>query len=88
MLLPGWNDVPLGYGARFEVSSAPVWLCVLFGTPFVDRFAHPLLVQCGRGVLTPHPGWPQEQAGKVDGGWRDALPDEPAPRGSIRPLTS
>lgn len=68
--LAGWNDIPRGYGARFEVERAPLWLRVLFATPFVDRFAYPLLVRRGLGVLGPHPGFPVDRLGPVPDGWR------------------
>ena len=70
MRLDGWNAIPNGYGAHFDVGAAPWWLRVLFQTPFVDRFAYPLLVRRGLGVLSPHPGWPPERLGLVPNGWR------------------
>jgi hypothetical protein len=68
--LTGWNDIPQGYGATFEVARAPAWLRMLYSTPFIDRFAHPLLVRRGLGVLRPSPSWPPERLGPVEGGWR------------------
>ncbi len=73
--LTGWNVLPAGYGARFDTAAAPLWLRLLYRTPVVDRFAHPLLVRRGLGLLTPHPHWPEGERGPVSGGWR---PDEPA----------
>lgn len=80
----GWN-VPRGYGARFDPSGAPRWLRLLYGTPFLDRFAYPLLVRRGLGFLSPQPGWPDEDLGVVDGGWRLESPEWIAP-GSVAEL--
>ena len=70
MRLDGWNVIPDGYGARFEVDDAPRWLRLLYRTPFVDRFAYPLLVKRGLGVLSPHPGRSSDRLGPVTRGWR------------------
>jgi len=43
MHLEGWNHVPVGFGATFDIDAAPWWLRAVFGTPFIDRFAHPHL---------------------------------------------
>jgi hypothetical protein len=68
--LDGWNRIPAGYGARFDLAAAPWWLRLWAGTPFVDRFAYPRLVRRGLGELTPHPGVPDDARGPVTGGWR------------------
>lgn len=39
MHLEGWNSIPRGFEASFDVSGAPWWLRVLFHSPFVDRTA-------------------------------------------------
>ena len=70
MRLEGWNHVPEGYGASFDVRSAPLWLRVWFRTPFLDRWAYPQLVRRGLGYLTPHPGVPPEEREAVANGWR------------------
>lgn len=70
MRLEGWNHIPRGYGADFDVAAAPWWLRLWSATPFVDRFAHPRLVQRGLGYLTPFPGWPEEEREAVSDGWR------------------
>jgi hypothetical protein len=76
--LEGWNHIPEGYGARFDARSAPGWLRLLFHTPFVDRFAYPLLVQRGHGYLRPSPGVHEQELGSVSPGWRiDPLGYEP-----------
>ncbi|GAA1241927.1 hypothetical protein [Oryzihumus leptocrescens] len=51
MELEGWNSIPPGSVAAFEVGAAPRWLRVLFFAPFIDRFAYPLLVARGLGSL-------------------------------------
>lgn len=84
MRLVGWNEIPRGYGARFEISAAPVWLRLLYGAPFLDRFAYPLLVRRGLGFLVQQPGWQKEDRDVVDGGWR--LDTEAHPPGSIAEL--
>lgn len=68
--LEGWNLIPRGYGVLWDLSGAPWWLRLWFHTPFADRFAHPHVVKRGCGWLSPHPGWPLEDLGRVDGGWR------------------
>jgi hypothetical protein len=68
--LEGWNHVPRGYGADFDVAAAPWWLRLWFRTPFVDRYAYPRLVQRGLGRLTPQPDWPDGEREPVRGGWR------------------
>ncbi len=83
--LPGWNDIPLGYGAQFDTAAAPWWLRAWFHTPFVDRYAYPVMVRRGYGYLTPHPGW-DGLFGSVTGGWR--LREEGyIPPGSVSDLT-
>ncbi|MGI8723425.1 MAG: hypothetical protein ACR2JG_14530 [Geodermatophilaceae bacterium] len=56
MTLEGWSHVPEGYGAAFAVGKASWWLRIWFRTPFFDRYAYPMLVARGLGVLRPHPG--------------------------------
>ena len=51
MDLEGWNSIPQGSTAAFNVGAAPWWLRGLLRTPFVDRFAYPLLVRRGLGAL-------------------------------------
>jgi hypothetical protein len=70
MPLEGWNHIPRGYGADFDVASAPWWLRLWFGTPFVDRYAYPRLVRRGHGYLTPNPGCPADDREPTGGGWR------------------
>jgi hypothetical protein len=84
MTLEGWDHVPLGYGARFDLAAAPWWLRWWFNTPFVDRYAYPRLVARGLGYLTPHPGWPEEGREPVQGGWRVGEPGS-SPPGSWAP---
>jgi hypothetical protein len=68
--LIGWNSIPDGYGARFELKGAPWWLRVWFHTPFIDRFAYPVVVRRGFGFLGRIPGYADEQLGAVVGEWR------------------
>ena len=75
MRLEGWNHVPEGYGASFDVAAAPWWLRALYGTPLLDRFAYPLLVRRGHGCLRASPSPPPGGRGEVAGGWRVAPPD-------------
>lgn len=70
MRLSGWNDIPPGYGASFEVARAPAWIRILFKTPFLDRFAYPLLVRRGLGVLHAFPDRSPDELGPVRGHWR------------------
>jgi hypothetical protein len=70
MNLEGWNSIPRGYGASFELEGAPVWLRTWLHAPFIDRFAYPLAIRRGFGVLTPHRGCPPEERGPVPEGWR------------------
>lgn len=83
MRLDGWNVLPRGYSARFDTRAAPVWLRVLFSTPFLDRFAYPLLVRRGLAYLAPSPA---VEAAERDpfpaGGWRLESPASVQP-GSV-----
>lgn len=74
--LEGWSKIPEGYGASFEVNKAPWWLKLWFHTPFIDRYAYPLLVQRGHGVLRAHPGVSAAALGPVSSGWRIVGTDE------------
>ena len=80
MRLVGWNDIPAGYRAGFDLDGAPLWLRLWFRTPFVDRFAYPLAVRRGYGWLTPHPGVEPAPVGDV--GWR-IHPDDDERPGSV-----
>jgi hypothetical protein len=68
--LEGWDHVPHGYGAWFDVTSAPWWLRLWFATPFLDRYAYPRLVRRGLGWLSPSPAVPDGEREPVAGGWR------------------
>lgn len=84
MRLEGWNHIPDGYGARFDVPSAPLWIRVLFHTPVLDRFAYPALVRRGHGYLLPPADTSAQDLGMVTPGWRvDPAGYEP-PGSSVR----
>ena len=83
--LDGWNSIPRGYGVRLDVDAAPIWLRVLFRTPFIDRFAYPLLVRRGHAYLTPFPSGKGSCEPFPSGGWRREGPNF-VPPGSITPL--
>jgi hypothetical protein len=85
MRLEGWNHVPEGYGASFDVTAAPLWLRLWFRTPFLDRWAHPVMVRRGFGFLRPHPGVPPEDRAEISGGWR-LRPEGYQPPGSVTDL--
>ncbi len=82
MGLEGWNDIPEGYGARFDARAAPGWLRVLFHTPFLDRFAYPLLVKRGHGYLRPSPHSAAQDLASVPSGWRIDPPNYEPPGSS------
>jgi hypothetical protein len=88
MASEGWNHVPRGYGADFDVAAAPWWLRLWFHLPFVDRYAYPRLVRHGLGYLTPFPDCPEEEREPVRGGWRLREPGYRRPGSvvSYRPL--
>jgi len=69
MRLEGWNEIPDGYGARFDITHAPLWLRLWFRTPALDKFAYPVVVRRGFGHLTADPGRVPEQLGDVGPGW-------------------
>jgi hypothetical protein len=81
--LVGWNSIPDGYGAHFELKGAPWWLRVWFRIPFIERFAYPVVVRRGFGVLSRMPGYADEQLGAVVGGWRIEPFDSPTPRSDV-----
>ena len=70
MQLEGWNHIPAGYSASFDVAAAPWWLRAWFRTPFVDRFAYPVMVRRGHGLLRPLPNSTAGLKEPVTGGWR------------------
>jgi len=70
MRLEGWNSIPEGYSASFDTQAAPQWLRIWFRTPLVDRFAYPIMVRRGYGVLRPMPG---HVLGDVPRGWKTTL---------------
>ncbi len=71
MGLEGWSEVPEGYAASFEWKHAPTWLRILGSLPYADRFAFPVMVKKGLGVLTPHPGEEARDPTSVRArGWR------------------
>jgi hypothetical protein len=78
MRLEGWNHIPEGYSATFDVSSAPLWLRVWFRTPFVDRFAYPVMVKRGFGYLRRDDSW-HENPAPMSGGWKLREPGYIAP---------
>lgn len=70
MALEGWNHIPRGYGAQFDLQAAPWWLRFWFTTPFVDRYAYPRLVARGYAFLSPHPHFPVDDMEVPGPGWR------------------
>lgn len=75
VILEGWNHVPAGFAAEFELVGAPWWLRAWFVTPFVDRFAYPVIVRRGHGRLIAHPGVAPSshvEAEALRAGWRIA----------------
>jgi len=68
--LDGWNFVPRGYGLAWEVGRLPLRLRVLIRTPFIDRFAYPVMVHRGLAWLKPHPGWEEMDRDPVPPGWK------------------
>lgn len=87
MGLPGWDDIPAGYGAQFDLGGAPWWLKLWFSTPFVDRYAYPQVVRRGYGYLAPMPDWPDAARGPITAGWRLRDPGY-VTRGSVAELKS
>ena len=85
MTLEGWNHIPRGDGADFDVTTVPWWLRVWFRTPFVDRYVYPRLVARGHGYLTPFPGYPAPDREAIRGGWRLRDPNH-LPPGSVTDL--
>ena len=71
--LAGWNWIPGGYELRWERAAAPWWLRAWFVTPFIDRFAYPVMIRRGYAWLVPDPGQPRHP---VPAGWsvREAEP--------------
>ncbi len=70
--LEGWNSIPAGYRATFDIESAPWWLRLWCRTPFLDRFAYPRLVTRGHGWLHAHREASGDEAAAVARGWRVA----------------
>ncbi|MDP1719725.1 MAG: hypothetical protein Q8L08_01810 [Candidatus Nanopelagicaceae bacterium] len=51
MNLLGWNVLPDDCVAEFNFDDGPSWLKALALTPYFDRFAYPIAVRRGLGVL-------------------------------------
>lgn len=85
MALEGWDHIPRGHVADFDVASAPWWLRLWFRTPFVDRYAYPRLVRRGHGYLTPLHDCPAGDREPIGGGWRLREPGS-TPPGSVADL--
>ncbi len=75
MTLEGWDHIPRGYSADFDLSGAPWWLRLWFRMPFVDRYAHPHVAARGYGYLTAKDFVPVEDREPVGPGWRLREPD-------------
>jgi hypothetical protein len=86
MALEGWDRVPRGYGAEFELAGAPWWLRLWFRTPLLDRYAHPVAVARGHGFLLPNPYCPEEEREVPAQGWRVREPGyfPPGSRSDLR----
>ena len=84
MRLEGWNTMPDGYGSRFEMSRAPLWLRLWFRTPVLDKFAYPVAVRRGFGYLIADPEWPADRLGEVGPGWRISLNCEGVPEVALK----
>lgn len=84
MRLEGWNTIPDGYGPRFEMSRAPLWLRLWFRTPVLDKFAYPVAVRRGFGHLTADSEWPTDMLGDVGPGWRIGLDREGEPEVALK----
>ena len=69
MRLDGWNYIPKGYGLGWDLREAPLWLRFWFRTPFLDRFAYPVVIRRGFAWLNPHPWWREEDRERVPSGW-------------------
>jgi hypothetical protein len=83
--IAGRNHVAGGYGASFDVTSAPWWLRLWFRTPFLDRWAYPRLVARGFGYLTPHPRVPLQDREEIPAG-RRLRPERHEPPGAVTDL--
>lgn len=70
MTLEGWDHIPHGYSAEFDLTGAPLWLRQWFRTPFLDRYAHPLVVARGYAYLTMKDFVPAEEREPVASGWK------------------
>lgn len=68
--LEGWDHIPRGYGGALRRPGGSWWLRLLWRTPLLDRFAHPLLVKRGHGYLSPSPAVLSDELGPVTSGWK------------------
>jgi hypothetical protein len=51
MNLHGWNDLPDDCVAEFKFEDGPRWIRILALTPYFERFAYPVAVRRGLGIL-------------------------------------
>ncbi len=85
MRLEGWNSIPIGAEATFDLSAAPIWLKVIYHAPFIDRFAFPLLVARGHGSLSVTETTRFDAAAALAQGWV-IMPEEYVAPGSVSSL--
>lgn len=84
MKLLGWNSIPDGYGVVVRLDDSPNWLRFWFHTPYIDRFAYPVMVRRGFARLVPQPGTPGEDLARLHrAGWQ-VDPRGEAPRSLLQ----
>jgi len=92
MNLLGWNVLPDDCGAEFKFGDGPRWLKVLALTPYFDRFAYPIAVKRGLGILWSGALNQSERAALESVGWiiqtREKTKEEKFFEGSLALLTS
>lgn len=92
MNLLGWNVLPNDCAAEFKFDDGPSWLKVLALTPYFDRFAYPIAVRRGLGILWGTTFSQSQREALATSGWilqtREKTKEEMFFEGSLALMTS
>lgn len=92
MNLIGWNVLPDDFVTEFKFEDGPRWLKILAFTPYFERFAYPIAVRRGLGILWSDRVSQSEREALESIGWivqtREKTKEEKFFEGSLVLLTS
>lgn len=92
MNLLGWNVLPAGCVVEFKFEDGPRWLEILALIPYFERFAYPIAVKRGLGILWGKAFISSERAVLESLGWilqtREKTNEEKFFEGSLALITT